>query len=310
MMSRRPAILLKYLVVNCKRIPHHCSQCRLQFMHTTTTLQQAEVPKSPKTHSSLIQVNYDAVIDSAKLNAALESREQFALALKEFMSREKYRRGHANFIKLALQRMDEFNLERDLLTYNRILDVFPKGKFVAKRMLDALWPRPLPQTELALEILTKMEEYGIRPDYNTYMLLIEVFGKTSLPVQKCRRIAYWFDKYENADPFKIDGDLPSDSFALSKLVLQRVAGKGGQITEIKVPLNDTDSHIISGSTEPQLKLLHSLGEGCSTPLLHVEGPHRLWLRKLQQFYYSLRLLPEGTEGGGAEEAVEEGGEGT
>ena len=234
MMSRRPAILLKYLVVSCKRIPHHCSQCRLQFMHTTTTLQQAEVPKSPKTHSSLIQVNYDAVIDSAKLNAALESREQFALALKEFMSREKYRRGHANFIKLALQRMDEFNLERDLLTYNRILDVFPKGKFVAKRMLDALWPRPLPQTELALEILTKMEEYGIRPDYNTYMLLVEVFGKTSLPVQKCRRIAYWFDKYENADPFKIDGDLPSDSFTLSKLVLQRVAGKGGQITEIKV----------------------------------------------------------------------------
>ena len=203
-------------------------------MYTTTSFQHAEDPKSLKTHNHLIQVNYGAVIDSAKLNTALESREQFALALKEFMAREKYRRGHVNFIKLALQRMDEFGLKRDLLTYNRILDIFPKGKFVARRMLDALWPRALPQTELALEILTKMEDYGIRPDYNTYMLLVEVFGKTSLPVQKCSRIAYWFDKYENADPFQIDGDLPSDSFELSKLVLQRVTGKGGQLTELKV----------------------------------------------------------------------------
>ena len=76
-----------------------------------------------------------------------------------------------------------------------------------------------------------------------------------------------------------------------------------------MPLSDEDSHIISGTTEHQLKILLSVGEGHSTPLLHVEGPHRLWLRKLQQFYYSLRLLPEGTEGVGAKEADEEGGEG-
>ena len=187
-----------------------------------------ELPKS------LIQLPYNSLIDSAKLKTQLENREKLAFVLKEFMAREKYRKGHVTFIKLVLYRMDEFGLEKDLLTYNRILDVFPKGRFAPRRMLDAFWPRSLPQTELALELLTKMEDNGIRPDYNTYMLLIEIFGKTSLPVDKCYRIAYWFDKYKHADPYTISGDLPSNPVHLSKLALQRIVGEHGCLTEHKV----------------------------------------------------------------------------
>lgn len=205
-------------------------------LNTSITCKATQEPetKGPERTATAVQSTYNALMESAKQKPALEKQEQFALVLKEFMAREKYRKGHVHFIRLALHRMDEFGLEKDLLTYNRMLDIFPKGKFIARRMLDALWPRSLPQLELALELLTKMEEQGVRPDYNTYMLLTEIFGRLSLPVQKCYRIAYWFDFFEHADPYKVDGELPSDPLELSRLALKRITGGRGQMTEHKV----------------------------------------------------------------------------
>lgn len=177
---------------------------------------------------------YSALLDSARTNSQLSNREQFGLVLKEFMSREKYRRGHVTFINMALERMEEFSLEKDLLTYNRLLDVFPKGRYHPKRLLDALWPRSLPQIELALELLTRMEDNGVWPDAVTYSLLIEVFGKRSLPVEKCDRMIYWYDRYKDSDPYWIDGELPCEELELAKLALQRIVKNAGTITEHEV----------------------------------------------------------------------------
>ena len=54
--------------------------------------------------------------------------------------------------------------------------------------------------------------------------------------------------------------------------------------------------ILSGHTATQLKLLHKLSSSlpaCSTsswsPLLYVEGPHRIWINKTAVYYFSLRL---------------------
>ena len=149
------------------------------------------------------------------------------------MSREKYRKGHVTFINMALERMEEFRLQKDLLTYNRLLDVFPKGRYRPKRLLDALWPRPLPQIELALELLTRMEDNNVWPDAVTYSILVEVFGKRSLPVEKCDRMSYWYDCYKDADPYWIEGDLPEDCFELSRLALKRIVNNDN-ITEHKV----------------------------------------------------------------------------
>ena len=178
--------------------------------------------------------DHGALIDAAKSHVHLPRREQFELALKQFMEREKYRRGHVAFIALALERMREFGLEKDLLTYNRLLDLFPKGRFVPRRMLDALWPRPLPQMELALDLLTRMEEEGVRPDYTTFSLLREVFGKTSFPVDKCLRLAYWFDRFEHSDPYWVEGGLPSNGLELARLALRRMVGREGKLEEHQV----------------------------------------------------------------------------
>ena len=186
--------------------------------------QQANQLSRPGEHAlqSVGSSTYGALMDSAKTQSQLSNREQFALVLKEFMSREKYRKGHVSFINMALTRMEEFELERDLLTYNRILDMFPKGRYKPKRLLDVLWPRPLPQTELALELLTRMEDNNVWPDDVTYSLLVEVFGKHSLPVDKCDRMAYWYSCYKDSDPYWIEGEVPSDPAELSRLALRRI----------------------------------------------------------------------------------------
>ena len=178
--------------------------------------------------------SHSDLLDKARRIQNASEREQFAAALKDFMKKEKFRRGHVKFIQSAIDRIEEFNLEKDILTYNRLLDVFPKNRFKSRTLFDAVWPKPIPQIDVALRILQKMEENGIRPDYNTYSLLCEIFGRTSFPVQKCVRIAVCFDKYENIDPYKIKGEIPSNQWEISKLALQRIFGEACVYQEINV----------------------------------------------------------------------------
>ena len=173
-------------------------------------------------------------MDSAKTKSQLSNREQFSLVLNEFISREKYRKGHVTFINMALERMEEFELQKDLVSYNKLLEIFPEGRFRPKRLLDAVWPRPLPQIELALELLTVMEDNYVWPNATTHGILVKVFGKRSLPVEKCERMVYWYERYRDADPYWISGEVPTDPAELSRIALQRILNDGGNIIEHKV----------------------------------------------------------------------------
>ena len=49
--------------------------------------------------------------------------------------------------------------------------------------------------------------------------------------------------------------------------------------------------MIGGNSDKQLERLKFFG-GQSLPhetFLHVEGPHRLWMKKYKQFYFTLRI---------------------
>jgi signaling intermediate in Toll pathway protein len=232
--------------------------------------------------------SYGHLIDKAKEHQALNRQEQFAVALKAYTSLEKYRRGHMKFIREGLLRMDEFNLQKDLLTYNRLIDMFPKGRFNNKTFFDSLWPKQHPQIDLALDILQKMEDNGIRPDYITYSLLCEIFGRVSFPVQKCTRIAVWFDKFDNIDPYRIEGQIPTDPLVLSKMALKRITGEDHELWEIMMPQSEEGPFVLAACNKEQVKFMESIN--VMDEMLHVEGPHRIWLQKQPLFYYSLCLI--------------------
>lgn len=186
-----------------------------------------------------------AILDQAKLLSGLQQADQFKHAMLEFKARDKYMRGHMTFIKLALSKLEEFELQTNLMTYNRILDLFPKGRYNNKTLLDAVWPKPHPQIDLALKVLTKMEEWGVRPDNVTYSVLVEIFGRDSLPVDKCKRIAYWFDRFESSDPYEIKGSLPDNMEELGVLVLSRIAPGHTEMNVHKVGSPDCKQAFIS-----------------------------------------------------------------
>ena len=198
------------------------------------TPEKPVVPEVGETKPQLVQFGgYNKLIDSAKKRTEIEKQEQFALALNDFIKREKYHKGHVAFIRIAMQRMDEFGLENDLITYNRIIDIFPRGRFAPKRMLDAIWARPTPQLELCLDVLTKMEENGVRPSIETYDIVKAVFGR-SLPLEKCIRIMYLFDKYKDMDPYEVRSELPTNPTDLSRLALFRMTGEDSELIELQV----------------------------------------------------------------------------
>ena len=172
------------------------------------------------------------IIDQARKQTELHSQDQFKMALQEFVVRDKHRRTHLKFISIALERVDEFGIQKDIQIYKDMLDLFPKGRFVNRTLFDALWPRRTPQMELALKILQKMEDEGIRPDDEVHELLLQIFGRASYPLQKCRRMVYWFDRYENIDPYRLKSS-PSNPVELSKIALKQM-DKDGTISEHKV----------------------------------------------------------------------------
>ena len=189
---------------------------------------------SKKDNLILERVPMEKFLEQVKNIEGLKRQEQFGKALVEFRSRDKYLRGHMKFIKLAVSKMADFELQKDLLTYNRVLDLFPKGRFIPRNIFDAFWPKPHPQIDLALLILTKMEENGIRPDNLTYTILIEIFGRTSPPVEKCVRIGYWFDRFEGANPYSVKGELPSDPIELGALLLERICAGKATVDHVEV----------------------------------------------------------------------------
>lgn len=232
--------------------PSFCWTCQLrlrQLLGSSETMFQRNFSDVKGRGTPAILSPAD-IIEQAQKQTGLHPEDQFKVALDEFVVRDKHRRTHLKFISTALEKVDEFGLQRHLQIYKDMLDLFPKGRFVNKTLFDALWPKRTPQMELALKILQKMEDEGIRPDDEIQEILLQIFGRASYPLQKCRRMVYWFDRYWNIDPYRLQS-IPSDPVELSKIALKQM-DKDGTISEHKV----TTDYFVHKSYifEPTIKL--------------------------------------------------------
>lgn len=174
-------------------------------------------------------------VSSFERAASIEkSKESFFDIIDDFLAKDRTRRGHMEFLKTAVVYMEEFGLEKDVEAYNRLLDVFPRGRYNNRTLFDAIWAKKHPQAELALEILTEMEDHWLLPNEDTYDILYEIFGHASQPLQKCRRMIYWYHKLEEMFPNPYPKVLPESDTELSKLALTRMTKDEQIITIFKV----------------------------------------------------------------------------
>eukprot|EP00794_Sanderia_malayensis_P009362 gene9362-10349_t len=250
-------------------------------------------------------------LDILQFETALQNnkgKEGFVEIIHGFRRKDKRVRGHLSFIYTAIKYLEPFGLEKDLDAYNEILDVFPKDKFVNRTLLDALWPKPHPQIDCAIEVLTLMEDNYCRPDDLTYTILLEVFGRASLPVQKAQRIAFWFDKYKDINPYLMDEDDLKDRFKVCKTAVERITNDfdnikvytledlrdnpselmniGNQSLPIRDDANKLEEFfIISSQNQEQRDFILNYDPANS---LYIEGPFDIWMNNMKEEYFILR----------------------
>lgn len=219
-----------------------------------------------------------------------KSKESFFGVIDGFISRDRSRRGHMEFLKTAMVYMEEFGVEKNVEAYNRLLDIFPRGRYDNRTLFDAIWAKKHPQAELALEILTQMEDYWLLPNEDTYDILFEIFGHASQPLQKCRRLIYWYHKLEEMFPNPYPKKLPESDTEISKLALTRMT-KDEQIIVVYKDntSNESQEYLVGAQTKAQKKLLERYN---SPKPLYVEGPFFIWVRRLQRYFFTLRTDAE------------------
>eukprot|EP00795_Rhopilema_esculentum_P009191 gene9191-16865_t len=270
----------------------------VQVSHTMKHLMKGEDKFAKIKRVSFFRGKMEQRIDKRHIlafeNALTEERtkEGFVRVVHDFLAKDRLKRGHLSFVSTSLNYMDSFGLHKDLDVYNEILEVFPKYVITNKTLLDALWPKPHPQIDIALDLLTKMEDNGIRPDDLTYTILLEIFGKAGLPVQKAQRMAYWFDKYQHANPYLVSDEDLKDRFKLCKLALTRMTMDE---ENIKVYTCEDDpgsiykkSFIIGCQNEEQREFLATHD---ASKTLYLEGPYHIWMNHIKEQYYLLRSQP-------------------
>lgn len=90
----------------------------------------------------------------------VKTKATFNKVVDVFIKNDVRRRGHVEFIYAALKKMPEFGVERDLVVYNRLLDVFPKEVFVPRNFIQRMFNHYPRQQECGVQLLEQMENYG------------------------------------------------------------------------------------------------------------------------------------------------------
>ncbi|XP_030156859.1 evolutionarily conserved signaling intermediate in Toll pathway, mitochondrial isoform X2 [Lynx canadensis] len=240
-----------------------------------------------------------------------QDKANFVRAVQTFGQHNVHKRGHVDFIYLALRKMREYGVERDLAVYNLLLDVFPKEVFRPRSVFQRIFIHYPRQQECGIAVLEQMENHGVMPDKETEFLLIQIFGRKSYPMLKFVRMKLWFSRFKNINPFPLPRDLPQDPVDLAKLGLRHMEPNlSARVTIYQMPsakdstgaAHATESHIVGIQTpDQQAALAH---HNPARPIF-VEGPFSLWLRDKCVYYHILRadlLPPEERE---AEEIPEE-----
>uniref|UniRef100_A0A8C3X421 Evolutionarily conserved signaling intermediate in Toll pathway, mitochondrial n=1 Tax=Catagonus wagneri TaxID=51154 RepID=A0A8C3X421_9CETA len=283
----------------------HCSAA------THTPGDSSLVPRPPKPPRRPIKAlaRHEELFRKAPDTA--RDKASFVQAVQDFARYSVHKRGHVDFIYLALRKMREYGVERDLAVYNLLLDIFPKEVFRPRSIFQAIFYHYPRQQECGIAVLEQMENHGVMPNKETEFLLIQIFGRKSYPMLKYVRMKLWFTRFRNINPFPLPRDLPQDPVDLARLALRHMEPDlSARVTVYQMPLpkdfkdavDPTEPHIVGIQSPDQQAAL-----ACHDPArpVFVEGPFSLWLRDRCVYYHILRADPLPPEERKVEEIPEE-----
>lgn len=216
-------------------------------------------------------------------------KQAFLEVIERFKVANPSRKGHVEFITVALDHMEEYQVVSDLDVFYELMDLFPKHKMLPETLIQAaLYHFPRHQ-EAGLAILEKMEVGGVMPDRTIRNLVLDTFGSESHVFKKLCRLMYWVPKFKNASPYPLPKPVPRDPRLLARLAIERITGVDLETEVVDLHADDVPDSIdktwiISGQSPKQQELLAQ--ETGKVPL-RIEGPQRVWLRDALISYFCL-----------------------
>lgn len=125
----------------------------------SATMLDARDPDHEKKQKQLT-VQHGELFESLAQKRA-KNKETFQAALDIYLKRQGvYRRGHVEFMYAAMDKMKMFSVHRDIDTYRKILDLFPKYKMVPQTTWQYEMQHYPKQQQCCIDILDKMEQNG------------------------------------------------------------------------------------------------------------------------------------------------------
>lgn len=235
---------------------------------------------------------YDVTLHT--FNAVEQKEKKAFLKVIEFYIKEnKTRRGNADFVAHALMYMDQFRVNKDLDVYKAILNVFPKGPYIPENKYQAMLHHYPKHQSVTMDLLVKMEQNKVMPDYDMQQMIINIFGTSSEPIKRLWRMMYWMPKFSKLDPWPLPKPTPTDVRVLAQFALQKLSSVDVQA---KITQYDTknvqdavdDTWIISSISKSQQELLAVQPINKS---LIVEGPFIIWVADQHLNYFVLKGNP-------------------
>ncbi|KNC76796.1 hypothetical protein SARC_10722 [Sphaeroforma arctica JP610] len=282
--------------------------------------------EKPEKDGAVVVQDYTKLLEEVRLRPSLEAYNE---AIAAYGRRPgKFSKGSVDFIKNCLATMDETGIKPNRATFNGLLDVFPRRRWITRTLFDVIMPKYTPEVKVGIDVLQRMEDDGIRPDLDTFDICEGVFGKSSVCLKKVQNIFYWFTLFD-IDEKSRTGRFP-DRYQRTQRALKKVSGPGSVLTDhFKTIDNDDDSedplkidyspsqetdrtvHMFITSAESpvhtqRLKILQDMysgdGDDRVVTCVLVEGPHLNWFDRQQAPYYTLSV---GVQSGDVTEVANE-----
>ncbi|XP_032321618.1 evolutionarily conserved signaling intermediate in Toll pathway, mitochondrial isoform X2 [Camelus ferus] len=222
---------------------------------------------------------------------AAQDKASFVRAVQNFTQHNVHKRGHIDFIYLALRKMREYGVERDLAVYNLLLDIFPKEVFRPRSIIQKIFIHYPRQQECGIAVLEQMENHGVMPNKETEFLLIQIFGRKSYPMLKLVRMKLWFTRFKNINPFPVPRDLPQDPIDLARLALRHMEPNlSARVTIYQMPL-PKDATDAADPTEPHIVVEEGPVFAICMTGAHDQATLAKWIQGLQETNPALAQIP-------------------
>lgn len=223
----------------------------------------------------------------------LRNREGFMEVVERFKVNNENRKGHVEFINVATRYVQEFGVEKDLEVYKTLFDLFPKGKYTPRTLVQAEFFHFPYHQDCGVRLLDTMESHGVIPDRELRQMVLDTFGFRSEVFKKFARMMYWMPKFKHMSPFPLPNPVPRDAFALAQLAVRRMCvdiQSAVSVHQTKEEVQDCvdDTWVVSGQAPDQQRLIE---EHPTDKPLRIEGPFSIYLRSSCISYFILRAEP-------------------